>query len=192
LVLFVLFGAVAVSAVSASVLVTVDNLKVENDLEVDGDIISSDFVYTFPQTRIITYTGLEFISDQENGKREQGQRVWLEPTGTSIILRSPAHTIPVGSVITGFECTVIDTSGDNDVSCLLLWCHRSNAGCVSLSTLESTGTPGQIPLSETLDSELDRVSAAYMIAFKPDSTACDSDCKLVSARITYDVFQVGN
>ena len=194
LVLFMVLISIGVGTASALITITLaGNVVVTGDLDVDGDITGDGFEYNSPQIRTITYSSFEFISDRENGKREadtgNGIQVWLESNGTSSILRSPAHTIPNSAKITEFECHVIDISAEYDVNCILLWCDKGfSSSCNTISTLGTTGAPEGLELTSGALSEfVSRHSAAYVIAFKPSSTSCDSDCRFVSARITYEV-----
>ena len=164
-----------------------EDVQMDRDLNVDGDITGERFLFSFSETRKISYTPLEFIPDQYDGKVEFGIQAWLEPTGTSTILRSPAHTIPNHATITEFACLVIDISSEHDLKCILFRCpYGFVTNCSPLSTLGTTGAPEGLELSSgALSIQIDRVSNAYVIAFEPSSTSCDSDCRFVGARISY-------
>ena len=197
LVLFIVLISIGVGTASALITITLaGNVVVTGDLDVNEVITGDSFEYISPQIRTITYSSFEFISDRENGKREAdpgtGIQVWLESSGTSTILRSPAHTIPNNAKITEFGCHVIDISSEYDVNCILLRCDDGfSSFCNTISTLGTTGAPEGLELkSGALSEFVDRHSFAYVIAFEPSSTSCDSDCRFVSARITYEVSEV--
>jgi len=191
-VIFVAGAGTAYAGIVLPMITLAGNVQVDGDLNVDGKITANDFVYPSPQTRQISYSAVEFISDRDNGKRESASQVWLESTGTSIILKNPVHTIPDGATITKFECSVQDNSGTFNVSCFLNRCPNAfGFGCSAFSQLSTSGTPATITLSSGVLTEVvDREMNSYVITFQPSSVSCDSNCQLKSARITYQVPKV--
>jgi len=188
-VIFVAGAGTAYAGMVLPMITLAGNVQVDGDLNVDGTFTANDFVYPSPQTRQISYSAIEFISDRDNGKREDLSQVWLESTGTSIILRNPAHTIPDGATITKFECSVEDNSGVHNISCLLTRCSfQFFLGCNVVSSLHTGGSPGKTTLSSgALTHVVNRDQNAYVINFQPSDKICDSACQLLSARITYQV-----
>jgi len=188
-VIFVAGAGTAYAGIVLPMITLAGNVQVDGDLNVDGTITANDFVYPSPQTRQISYSAIEFISDRDNGKRESTSQIWLESTGTSIILRNPAHTIPDGATITKFECSVEDNSEAHTIFCSLTRCSFAFLlGCNSVSTLSTLGSPGKTTLSSgALTHVVNRAQNAYVINFQPLDKSCDSACQLLSARITYQV-----
>ena len=82
LVLFILLGAVGVTAVSAVALVTIDNLKVTGDTELDGKLLdANDEAGTSGQVLSSTETGIDWVDASGSPSVTYVQKTFAKPGG---------------------------------------------------------------------------------------------------------------
>jgi len=175
LVLFILLGAVGVGAASAVALVTIDNLKVTGDAVVDGKITSSEYEFSIPLTKKISYSHFESFDD----------------VGPGIDRRVSMYGIPDGAKIISMRCQVLDLDSDGRLGCHLIKTNGGGEGIIGQTQTLRSFALGDFTLSTGISETVDRELFSYHVEFVRGANCDDCAHRLITLTYTIDKVHTG-
>ena len=152
-----------------------------------AEIISDDYNFPSPKTKIKTITSISFDADSAVTVKSKNNGIgkYISSTSTEFTPLSAPINIPDGATIKTVKCFVLDNSPTEDVECSLLSYLLGSAPSLHASVSTSGEDPSNQQILMTGLSEAD--FGQFFVRFEPTDKACDSLCAIFRVDVTYEI-----